>query len=716
MICIIIEQMKKWINHIITRSSHHNYALMIVLLVTILLPTLSFSQPNVITHHRLKGDSLREAGQLSKAILAYKTEFNNNPQHAINTYNLACALAIAGQTDSAFIYLNYYLRTETEVIDFNGLLDPDLFNLHEDPRWRPFEQGYLKLFQKFTKNLIKDEEYALLLIRLRASDQYYRIQVMQVEKKSGMNSTEAQKLWAKQNNIDEQNLQILLKTIEQKGWPKISQVGAAAASGAFLIVQHSNIETMEKFLPELKRLCEKNEARWPDYALMYDRVEVARTGAQLYGSQVYYDQKKNQWALEPITDEENLDKRRTEMGLVPMEEYVTNWNIKYKSKRSSKPLPARLAGYPVDTVFRRGQRIIRQYSSFSETRTGYFPLGWGIGCKQGRMLDFLRFGFTGNDITYVGVLNEQRALIVFDSANAKVWDNTASLDLSGNNYSDFQLPNSFTLECGFYLEDSVCQKNGGCEFAVVFKEPKAKFKNELNLRISGNGDFEMNCDANDSSLGPNTYKDYETFYWSYVRSTGKNTKFHQEVKGAFPAPYDKKSWHKVTLSYSHWQLCCWLDGRFLGSMNSCITPVTFRFASVATFGINNFVLAELNDEDDLVTLSTSKKLVTHAVNFDVNGYDVKEESKPFLRQLADWMNNNKSARLEISGHTDASGNGKANVELSQKRADSIKDLLVSFGISEDRLTTKGFGATKPMYSNETEEGKAGNRRVEFCVL
>ena len=73
-------------------------------------------------------------------------------------------------------------------------------------------------------------------------------------------------------------------------------------------------------------------------------------------------------------------------------------------------------------------------------------------------------------------------------------------------------------------------------------------------------------------------------------------------------------------------------------------------------------------------------------------------------------------RVEISGHTDASGDAKKNKVLSQQRADSVRDFLIQAGCNPDMLTAKGYGSTKPVADNTTDEGKQLNRRVELRFL
>jgi OOP family OmpA-OmpF porin len=77
------------------------------------------------------------------------------------------------------------------------------------------------------------------------------------------------------------------------------------------------------------------------------------------------------------------------------------------------------------------------------------------------------------------------------------------------------------------------------------------------------------------------------------------------------------------------------------------------------------------------------------------------------------LKDNPDLKFEIDGHTDATGTPAHNATLSQQRADAVKAQLTTMGIDASRLSTKGFGDTKPISDNVTPEGKANNRRVEF---
>ncbi len=113
-------------------------------------------------------------------------------------------------------------------------------------------------------------------------------------------------------------------------------------------------------------------------------------------------------------------------------------------------------------------------------------------------------------------------------------------------------------------------------------------------------------------------------------------------------------------------------------------------------------------------LITEGKLVTYGITFDVNKADVKPESFGTLKSIADVLKENGPVRVKIIGHTDSDGDDAKNLELSQRRAQSVKNELVSkFGIDASRIETEGAGETTPVAPNDTPANKALNRRVEF---
>ena len=112
-------------------------------------------------------------------------------------------------------------------------------------------------------------------------------------------------------------------------------------------------------------------------------------------------------------------------------------------------------------------------------------------------------------------------------------------------------------------------------------------------------------------------------------------------------------------------------------------------------------------------LSAGKRARLYGILFDTNSSVIKSESKPVLDQVLDLLRTEPDWKLTIEGHTDAVGSDEHNLTLSRQRADSVKANLVSGGVDESRLKTAGFGESKPVADNDTELGRAQNRRVEL---
>jgi outer membrane protein OmpA-like peptidoglycan-associated protein len=116
----------------------------------------------------------------------------------------------------------------------------------------------------------------------------------------------------------------------------------------------------------------------------------------------------------------------------------------------------------------------------------------------------------------------------------------------------------------------------------------------------------------------------------------------------------------------------------------------------------------------LQSLASSGRYVTHAIVFESNSERFRPESKAAVKEIADALASTPSLRVRIEGHTDSQGNPMANMQLSQRRADAVRNVLVTeFGVDVRRVSTIGLGASRPITTNDTPEGRATNRRVEF---
>jgi outer membrane protein OmpA-like peptidoglycan-associated protein len=112
-------------------------------------------------------------------------------------------------------------------------------------------------------------------------------------------------------------------------------------------------------------------------------------------------------------------------------------------------------------------------------------------------------------------------------------------------------------------------------------------------------------------------------------------------------------------------------------------------------------------------LEKDGRAAVYGINFDFNSDKIKDESKPTLDQIVNILKENSGWKMTIEGHTDKIGGETFNQNLSEKRANSVKEYLKNAGIDESRLTAKGVGMSSPVATNDTEAGRARNRRVEL---
>jgi OOP family OmpA-OmpF porin len=108
-----------------------------------------------------------------------------------------------------------------------------------------------------------------------------------------------------------------------------------------------------------------------------------------------------------------------------------------------------------------------------------------------------------------------------------------------------------------------------------------------------------------------------------------------------------------------------------------------------------------------------QRIVLRGVNFDFNSADIRPEARPVLDQAAAILKANPGVDVQVEGHTDSVGTPEYNQALSVRRAESVYRYLVNRGVAPERFRVEGFGETHPIASNETEAGRAQNRRVEL---
>jgi outer membrane protein OmpA-like peptidoglycan-associated protein len=138
--------------------------------------------------------------------------------------------------------------------------------------------------------------------------------------------------------------------------------------------------------------------------------------------------------------------------------------------------------------------------------------------------------------------------------------------------------------------------------------------------------------------------------------------------------------------------------------------------------IDNICLTAIESKSDssftnrIDALSIGESIILQNIYFDFDKYVILKESFPVLDKVADFLAKKRNVRIQISGHTDNIGSNEYNDELSDKRAISVVDYLVNKGIAKNRLQSAGFGSRFPVDSNDTDEGRQKNRRIEMKII
>lgn len=118
----------------------------------------------------------------------------------------------------------------------------------------------------------------------------------------------------------------------------------------------------------------------------------------------------------------------------------------------------------------------------------------------------------------------------------------------------------------------------------------------------------------------------------------------------------------------------------------------------------------------LVEIKPGNIIPLNNIFFDTGKAELRPESSPELDRLVTNLNEAPKMTIEVRGHTDNTGSNEINNKLSQDRADAVREYFISKGIEPDRIASKGLGESKPIATNDTEEGRQKNRRVEFVIV
>ncbi len=309
----------------------------ILFILAIVLTGNLFSQEIPKEYFNLikKADSLYNAKDYKTSTKVYSSAFKVNGWKGapLDRYSAACSAALANIPDTAFFYLER--ATKGGYSTYNHILkDSDLAVLHEDKRWKEILEKVKANKDKEEANLNKP--LAHLLDSIHQEDQEGRKQISGLMKTYGWESKEVQALWKEISYKDSLNLIVITKILDQYGWLGADEVGYEGNSTLFLVIQHSDQITQEKYLPMMREAVKKGKAQGSSLALLEDRVALGQGKKQIYGSQIAMDKEKKTYYVDKLEDPDNVDKRRAEVDLQPLAEYVKHWDIKWDVEEFKK--------------------------------------------------------------------------------------------------------------------------------------------------------------------------------------------------------------------------------------------------------------------------------------------------------------------------------------------------------------------------------------------
>lgn len=271
-----------------------------------------------------RADSLYDAKDFQKSIQTYDQAFKLERKNHTDLYNAACSAALAMEKEKAYELLES--AVENGWINVRHIReDTDLTSLHGEKRWEALLARMQRRLEEIESHYNRPLQKQLL--QILDDDQKYRRMIDTTQAQHGYDSQQMRDLWKTINDIDSSDLIKVRRILDTKGWVSPDTVGGAANQALFLVIQHADLKTQEQYLPMMKGAVATGKASAADLALLIDRVEMRNGRPQIYGSQI--TMKDGKYTIYPIFDEANVNNRRAEVGLPPLEQYVKGWNIQY---------------------------------------------------------------------------------------------------------------------------------------------------------------------------------------------------------------------------------------------------------------------------------------------------------------------------------------------------------------------------------------------------
>lgn len=306
------------------------------------------------------------------------------------------------------------------------------------------------------------------------------------------------------------------------------------------------------------------------------------------------------------------------------------------------------------------------------------------------------------------------------------------VNTEGNEYSVFIHPDNRTL----YFSSDGHPGLGGLDIFVSRKNEKGEWSTPVNLGypintssdesgffVNARGDRAYFASDRENGFGGldlyyfELYEEARPLMVTYLKGTVYDSRTKQKLQAKFEL---------INLRTGETEIESYSD-RVNGNFLVCIPTDNDYALNVSKEGYlfysENFSLKGHSTEVEpyeknipLQPIEVGETIVLRNIFFETDKYDLKEESVTELKRLQTFLERNQRISIEISGHTDSMGSKEHNQVLSENRAKAVYNFLVTNNIASERLSYKGYGETRPIDTNETEEGRARNRRTEFKII
>ncbi|MFO0357756.1 MAG: DUF6624 domain-containing protein [Sphingobacteriaceae bacterium] len=327
--------MKNRLNAIITHIAEFGVNKTFIIFICSLFSEVFFSQekPQVYIELIKRAENLYSSNKFCESSEEYSKAFAFlKAGYPVDRYNAACSYALCNKPDSSFLNLFKLVDKARFSNVYQLLTESDFVNLHSDNRWSSvISKAKLNRYDElkmYNVNLIQ------IIDSLIIEDQKYRSLIRHYDNthsKENSNELERNLIARKMKLTDSLNYFELVKIIEKFGYPNFDLVGEESSNNFWALVQHQDrhISFQDSVLKLLKKEVDNNKASKSNYAYLVDRLLVNKNKKQIYGTQVRLNRKGDTYEPEPVKDKKNLNKRRAEMGLTPIEEYIKKMNTKF---------------------------------------------------------------------------------------------------------------------------------------------------------------------------------------------------------------------------------------------------------------------------------------------------------------------------------------------------------------------------------------------------